>query len=623
MLIKQQVVFQYKSTKNKYFFYILMVLFYLWLEVSFNYFVVSTASDLAVTTDELKFIELFGRFLSCIGCLVLLSRRIKPSGSAAKYCAKFFIMAALAIPTVYFGQKLLIDTLSSMASGDERMKAVQSDLVKGSFIVAGTPLNITQKINAALLPVLYYSNSTPFVLSDMHLTEITQQKQSKLLSKMYSQFSGLNSKLDEKYQQYVELNKSVDQLNVAYDEKINKAKAEVDTYWEKLKLTEDKAWETYRATIKEISNEKLDADLMNKLDSGFRSYRHGGSYSFFKKYEYFTKETVLKGTTPQDWQNGIYLPPKIWGGVDVAAAKRFYHKRYRALLREAKTGFFDEIKDRQNFITQDKVKSQIKEKLASIMTNNIDVEQINIDDKQGFEKSLLKSLYEAKETAILKGTGGVPLGLNKVGFVAYSIEQSPLSLPFTLSTKQSALLFSDYSQENFNAIVATPVTESSIDNIISALNSPPSSFENQSENSQIGTNHFKALLVIPFAISISLFLIIMLSFDLLLHINRYSQINFAKRTESRKIYNKPFYYAQMNPRVALLITMLATLCLVSYLHSEWPVKFAFEKVCSFVMAILEGIYYIGESTNDYISIKELFEPLIEYLEALDDLVFPK
>ena len=69
--------------------------------------------------------------------------------------------------------------------------------------------------------------------------------------------------------------------------------------------------------------------------------------------------------------------------------------------------------------------------------------------------------------------------------------------------------------------------------------------------------------------------------------------------------------------------MLATLCLISYLHSEWPVKFAFEKVCSFVMAILEGIYYIGESTNGYISIKELFEPLIEYLEALDDLVFPK
>lgn len=124
-----------------------LTLVYLLLELAFNARLLEAAGS-AASGDRLQVIEVEGRVLSSIGCVLLIWRfavavmnryRARQKAQGSTLLMRLFMLALLSLtvgPAVYWGQRALIDQVVDRSDAQDRHRAVRSLLV-GQAMGAG------------------------------------------------------------------------------------------------------------------------------------------------------------------------------------------------------------------------------------------------------------------------------------------------------------------------------------------------------------------------------------------------------------------------------------------------------------------------------------------------------
>ena len=115
----------------------LAVLFvYILLEISFNARVASVAGFASLNTDNLRSLELLGRSVSGLGAALLLTdtflSRSRVKGLLLRLLATLMIVV-IAFSGMFFGQKILVDSLIDASSAQLRHQAVRAQALRGAI----------------------------------------------------------------------------------------------------------------------------------------------------------------------------------------------------------------------------------------------------------------------------------------------------------------------------------------------------------------------------------------------------------------------------------------------------------------------------------------------------------
>ena len=139
---------------------------YIVLEIAFNAKLLDVASSNS-TIDEIKRIELVGRLLSSVG-FALIAYKVT-TGFARNKVIIPLLVAAIALPTFYFSQKILIDHFASSRSTDDMKNAFFINTLKQGLINEGVKSDVLaydaehsdlveSRVILASLGPIFYSN---------------------------------------------------------------------------------------------------------------------------------------------------------------------------------------------------------------------------------------------------------------------------------------------------------------------------------------------------------------------------------------------------------------------------------------------------------------------------------
>lgn len=170
----------------------LLTAVYLSFELAFNARLLDVSGGL-VTQDEVNSIEHYGRVISGIALalgiwgMALMPRGVKEHWSVLRWAAWLGGSAFLAILTMFYAEKWLIDGLVDRSSGTERRAAVQLTMLSHAILtrdveVDGIDLSEREiatpegKTFIALFPVLAFSTSNLAAKSDHVIESIIREK---------------------------------------------------------------------------------------------------------------------------------------------------------------------------------------------------------------------------------------------------------------------------------------------------------------------------------------------------------------------------------------------------------------------------------------------------------------
>lgn len=179
---KQESVSKEKRAKPKWFAIILFVmsLCYLIPEVVFNAKLVEVAGGGSVDDQTLHLVELFGRTISGIGVTLLIADLLLKGrlvSSVPRAIMSFFLVALVVWPTVFFGQKLLIDKfLVEPSTPQQRQEAFFASILRSSLAanvvqISGLPYDSkhatspTEMTFLAMMGALFMPMMSLFIMS--------------------------------------------------------------------------------------------------------------------------------------------------------------------------------------------------------------------------------------------------------------------------------------------------------------------------------------------------------------------------------------------------------------------------------------------------------------------------
>ncbi|MGF1720459.1 hypothetical protein L4D20_10525 [Vibrio kyushuensis] len=241
-----------RSKKPKWLAVMLFVcsVLYLFPEVAFNAKLVEIAGGIDVSDEQLHNTELFGRTVSGIGVALLVADLVlKGWLTATKWRAllSFVVIVFVVWPTVFFGQKALIDAwLIEPSTPKQRQEAFFSSVLRSSLAmnainIEGIPYNADAHNDAsemtflALIGGLVYSN-------DRFLSHIDDKK-IPILDR-YIQ-NRANANFDEHYEKYKSLRVEVQNAWKTYQGHVGEYNQSIDSRHHRA----NKAWEDVESTI--------------------------------------------------------------------------------------------------------------------------------------------------------------------------------------------------------------------------------------------------------------------------------------------------------------------------------------------------------------------------------------
>ncbi|WP_394388968.1 hypothetical protein [Shewanella woodyi] len=327
---KKQKVEQQIASVGKPFWWMMAMficsLVYLFPEAVFNAALTEVAGGRNSSHDDLRAVELFGRTISGIGVTLLLAdmlltgKRVARVGRALGY---FSLIALLVWPTVFFGQKWLVDHFIIDASTpEERQQAYLSQVLRSALIeksIQFEGINYDPDKAHSGTEKTFLSVFGGLVYADDKLVDDLSQKKRMIMEKFvrdkamssfdshYQDYNQFRQTLRGKYQAYAD-------GSAKYNQTLASAPERSDEYWLDTQNQVEQGWGKYQkgVTAYEARVESRAQKIAPKIHDYFERRNHcadkkkGNSRDrCFKRLQDGYDREIKKYSIP-------YIPPDDW-----------------------------------------------------------------------------------------------------------------------------------------------------------------------------------------------------------------------------------------------------------------------------------------------------------------------
>jgi hypothetical protein len=326
---KQQAVeAQINKTGTPFWWMLLMFicsLVYLFPEAVFNAALTDVAGGRNSSIEDLRTVELFGRTISGIGVTLLLADLLlkgKRVANVTRALGYFALIAVLVWPTVFFGQKWLVDHFIIDASTpEERQQAYLSQLLRSALIensITFEGIEYDPNKEHSAIEKTFLSVFGGLVYADDKLVDDLKDKKRLIMEKFVRDRA--MSRFDEHYGHYDNFRQTLRNKYTEYasgSNQYNQALASVqtrsDSYWLDTQNQVKQGWEQYQKGTKayEARVESRAQKIAPKLYDYFERRNKCAEKKSGSKDRCF--ERLQKGYDKEIAKYGIpYIPPDDW-----------------------------------------------------------------------------------------------------------------------------------------------------------------------------------------------------------------------------------------------------------------------------------------------------------------------
>lgn len=250
------------STTTKPFWWMMLMFIcsvvYLFPEAVFNAALTDVAGGRASSEADLREVELFGRTISGIGVTLLLADLLLKGrwlSSVVRALLGFSLLAVLVWPTVFFGQKWLVDRfIVDASSPEERQQAYLSQIIRSALIeksvqfegIEYDPTQAHSPTEKAFLSVF-----GGLVYADEHIIGTLESRKTEIMEKFVRDHA--MARFDEHYGRYDNFRLTLQQHyreyakgSAKYNQAIASSPERAEQYWLETQNEVKKGWEKYQ-----------------------------------------------------------------------------------------------------------------------------------------------------------------------------------------------------------------------------------------------------------------------------------------------------------------------------------------------------------------------------------------
>ncbi|MCL1142357.1 PEGA domain-containing protein [Shewanella gaetbuli] len=299
---------------------------YLFPEAIFNAALVDVAGGKNATEDELHAVELFGRTISGIGVTLLLADLLLKGRfltSAPRALGSFCVLAILVWPTVFFGQKWLVDQfIINPSSPAERQQAYLSQVLRSALIeksIEFEGINYNPELPHSSVEKTFLSVFGGLVYADDTLVAELEQKKRSIMEKFVRDRA--MSGFDENYQRYADFRQDLQRTytdylsgSKRYNDGVNSADSRADEYWVDTQNQVSQGWQQYQqgVTAYEARVEARAQKLAPKLYDFFERRNKCGEMKKGSRRDNCYERLQNNYDSELEKYSMPYIPPNEW-----------------------------------------------------------------------------------------------------------------------------------------------------------------------------------------------------------------------------------------------------------------------------------------------------------------------
>jgi hypothetical protein len=525
----------------------LAVLFvYILLEISFNARVASVAGFASLNTDNLRSLELLGRSVSGLGAALLLTdtflSRSRVKGLLIRLLATLMIVV-IAFSGMFFGQKILVDSLIDASSAQLRHQAVRAQALRGAIAEGVVELqdeaqalidtrNADAKIFMTLFPAASTMNTSLKEQIDNRLEDISGVYEAKLAAIIfeagYPKYdTARDSLIDEVYPRYIE-------ASTRYVEERESIPKNAKRLSRAVKPKIEQAWGSFKNLRREAANKAAKSSAGKKIIDGYenalnmeskcrsisqskKSEREG----CFSKVDNALRVTLKKnGLKESESRNTIWwVEQKTYGGffssMNVDGVRLLLMQPGE--FTKASGGYPPDIQTYKDFYAQRATANQVRDAL----------EKEGISGADGWKTTTSKNIVADMERYLdLSLRSGWKEGLAKAGveknidpdldfkeFVKAAGIEEELRKKLNISKGETVSL--RMNKRDFYRKIAEPEAERMAAKINRILQAPPEKFSDGEIYESEGKRAVRATYVPPIVMILSLTMVMISSLKIL------------------------------------------------------------------------------------------------------------
>lgn len=503
---------------------------YLVLELAFNARLVDSVS--VASGDYFEYLAHVGRLLSGAGCTLFVFGLLQKwrTRSPILRVGAHVMAAAIAFPTIYHGQEMLIDSLADSSSAEQRVHAQYIALLKRGLAtnavvfkdVEFTPEDIERPeartfINTIGFAVFFAPNYIQSVAenSDQILNHLAVRQANESLPAAYEGYLSARSEIAALSARYNEANQE-------FELKAQSSRDQAREIWAQTFASLQERWEQVQA---EDSGARL-ADgvdeLVDRLDLFFtaRSRCNGWRAEAClqrvnEEYESAVLAHLPKPVPPEYWckpieersdkilQGGQYVDITLGGGTDCSAKNaKFIEAQYLALYGVTSTSYADFGAFMASAEVAKEVRNQLAEKGIAMP------ESYRLRSHEGFIKGVEFELTKELTAAFLASAESefgvaIPPRLSSEDFVQHAAVQGPLREALQLDAGAAPVAV-DLSQRAFRDEVLVPQIERQLEKDRARILARTAYFADGEPYAEDGKQFVRGVLIPPVAMGLSL-----------------------------------------------------------------------------------------------------------------------
>lgn len=508
-------------------FLFLMSGLYLIYELVFNSRIVDGSTG-DFSASQMEALELQGRFLSGIGLSLLCLRFVNPN-NLKRFFITSTITTAFAFSLMFFGQKLLIESLVASSTVEDRVNAQHIALLKKGIMnrhvvledisipeeAVGTPAT---KAMMSIVGVMAFSTDGFVNKLKSKANDIVEQAAKNdaqlTLPEAYEAYQKYQATVNEKWVAYLEgvtqydneksriPEKSLNKLNEIYEEAASGFKDKTDGLHDKEMLTRTSL--EIKRSVKDYFDSKSIADARCSKYDSLEQKCH-------IKIENTYRDKVIEHA-------GRYVPPNYWcyPEKETLVTENIRGRRVTNVQKSQDCESMDrewfeskllELKGGDtNMATNAEVAARVRARLAE---NGINMPATW---RMGDRESLLEALIEKGNATVeaeyrkasLERTGKyIPPNLNQRDFINLPMVQNPIKEK--LEWKKSSPVPLTLNHNAFFEELHVPRYLAPIAEIKDELEREGKTYGDGQENEDKGKAYYRSIIVPPFAMAFSLF----------------------------------------------------------------------------------------------------------------------
>ncbi|PKG80792.1 hypothetical protein CXF85_22040 [Colwellia sp. 75C3] len=298
---------------------------YLFPEAVFNAALTDVAGGKSSTEEDLRAVELFGRTISGIGVTLLLADMLlkgKHVAKVGKAFGLFLLIGVLVWPTVFFGQKWLVDHfIVDTSSAEDRQQAYLSQIIRSALIersVEFEGIKYDPDAEHTALEKAFLSIFGGLVYADDKVVSGLEKRKHRIMEKFvndhamsrfdehYGNYNDFRSRLRSQYKEYAKASND-------YNQELASSPRRADTYWLEVQNEIKDGWGQYQkgtssyearveSRAQKIAPKVYDYfERREKCDDKKKKYRA----KCYAKYDAYYDKEIKKYQIP-------YIPANDW-----------------------------------------------------------------------------------------------------------------------------------------------------------------------------------------------------------------------------------------------------------------------------------------------------------------------